>query len=476
MKGKIYQQIRSGLAGAPGFILFASAVTLAYFGPFLHNYFVFDDFSFIEHILQGPRAVLLGYNNILRLIPNAIWWPLYALFDLNPLGYNLLPITLYLVNAILLYFFLFKLTGDRLLAFMGGSFFVASGAGVDAVFWRSANATPLNLCFFLLTLYFHLAYRQSGSGKYRLLALLAFLLAMFCKEEAASLPFIIILLETLYLDRCRSIWQLLRRAAPYAAIIIFYLLVNYLVIYFMVRGGSELVKNSSFRPLYSLFAGWTVFFISPDGVLEVRKSLLCLAALLVPASFLFVRDRKLLCLGYLWVFFTFLPQSLSTLASFQPRVLVNSISRYLYLPSIGSALVFAALVLAFRERLSARMQLAVCFLCLAAFIAVQYPRVHDRGEKDWQFEGIKMSRYVRMMKSLIPGIPGKSYVYITAPPEGRAFTQQSLRAIYRNPEIRWKNDPDEIINLEPGAHEYFIDYDWGADLYDGVPGRIIYIR
>ena len=44
------------------FLTLVVMVTFVYYGPFLHNYFTFDDFALIEHAVQGPKATLLGYN------------------------------------------------------------------------------------------------------------------------------------------------------------------------------------------------------------------------------------------------------------------------------------------------------------------------------------------------------------------------------------------------------------------------------
>jgi hypothetical protein len=461
---------RHGIKGMPGFIFFAAAVSCAYFGPFLNNFFVGDDFFSMEGVLQGPRTVLVGYDYNLRIFSNSFWWPLYALFHLDPFGYSLFSLSLYLLNAILLYRLLDRLFADHQLAFLAAGIFVAGGVGADAVLWRAANATLLSTSCYLLTLHSYVLFRQLKQRKYWYLSLVLFLLAINSKEQAASLPVIIVLLEVLIFKERLENRQIINKVVPYVTIVVFYLLANYFIIHHLLHAQSFMAGITKVRPLYSLFAGWTVFFLSPIGRLSMSNPVIYVTAALIPVSYFVVKDKKLLLFGYLWVFFTFLPQSLSSQSQFHGDMLSNSISRQLYLPSIGSSLVFATLLVTLRERLTPRLHLATRFLFLALYIVVQYARVHERGEQ-WQLEGEYVAHFIYEVQKLLPELPENSYVTVTYPPVGRAFTQSALRVFYGNPKIFWKDSAKELQTLPPGSYGIFIDFHWEDNWDNGKPAR-----
>lgn len=447
--------------GRPLFFVFvaqAILVTAAFFGPYLGNFFAFDDFAILEHIQQGPKAVLLGYNYILRFVANASAWPVYAVSGFDPLGYNLFAAILWCINAILFYRFLNRLLGDRWHAFVAATIFVASTVGIDAAFWKAANSTLLNLTFYLLTLHAYVVFRQTGNRRQWWLSLLWFAMAVFSKEEAASLPFVVLLLELFWFDGMREKKAVALRLAALCSVVVFYVLLNYVVTYQIFGAQAEVARYSAFRPLRSLFTGWTAFSLTPDSRWGTNDPRLYLTCLLVPLSFLLVKDRRLLILGYAWVFFTFLPQSLSTLTQLEPRYLCNSLSRHLYLPSAGAAIVYAALLMRLRDRFSSRVAAGIIGLCLAGFVGFNLWQAQVRG-RAWQQEGEGMERFLTALMKEVPQFPPHTFLYVNNAPAGRAFVQQALRAFYRNPSITWINDPNSY-RRKPGESALLIDTLW----------------
>lgn len=441
------------------FLLFAAVVSLVYFGPYLNNFFVGDDYFYLERILQGPGRLLMGYNDNLRVISNSVWWPMYALSGLDPYGYNLCNLALYLLNAVILYRLLDRLCTDSLLPLYAAGFFVAGGAGADAVFWRGANSTLLNAGLYLLTLYTYVLFRQFKEEKYRYLSLGIFLLALFSKEEAASLPLVIVMMELLIMDDRAAIRRIATRVLPYIIAVMVYVGLNYFVIYQVLDSTSFLSGIARFRPLYSLFAGWTVFFLSPDGYLELTNPLIYGTAAAIPASFFLVRDKKPLLFAYAWVFLTFLPQSLSSQSQFLTDMVGTSISRHLYLPSIGSSLALAILLRSVHERISPRANMVICTIVFTLYLSLNCSRVHNRGER-WKAEGADMAGFISGMQQALPNLPERLYFTVTNPPEGRAFMQAAVRTFYRNPNIFWKNSIEELQHLPSGSYGMFIDYDY----------------
>jgi hypothetical protein len=232
---------------------------------------------------------------------------------------------------------------------------------------------------------------------------------------------------------------------------------------------------ASIRPLYSLLGAWTVFFIGPEGRLSLADPMIYITALAIPFTFFLVNNRRLLLLGYGWVFCAFLPQSLSGQSQFQGDMLVNSLSRHLYLPSIGASLVLALLLVSLREKISLRLFSGICIIALGIYCSINYMRVHERGTR-WQREGEYVARFIHEIKRILPVIPPNSYITVSNPPEGRAFIQASLRAFYRNPGIYWKDSFPELMMAPADAYGISVEYDWVHNWRYGRPGRAYIVK
>ncbi|HEY5974847.1 MAG TPA: hypothetical protein VIU41_08905, partial [Geobacteraceae bacterium] len=292
-----------------------------------------------------------------------------------------------------------------------------------------------------LALCAYVVFRQRKENSYWYLSIGTFVLAIFSKEEAASLPFIIAMIELLIFKDHVDVKTTLKRIAPYCLIIVLYIGLNYLIIYHVLHSKSFMSGVAIFRPLYSLFAGWSVFFLSPQGVLTPGNPLIYIAGVGITLSFFLATDRRPLLFAYLWIFFAFLPQSLSGQSQFSPALLINSISRHLYLPSIGSSLVLAILLVSIHDRWPARRSAIIVLLCFAAYIVFNFTRVHERGES-WETAGESMAVFIKHMQRVVPSLPEATCFCVDKSPEGRSFMQAAVRIAYKNPAVVWLGSED----------------------------------
>lgn len=432
-------------------------ISMAFFWPFRDNFFVYDDFAMIEHVIAGPAAVMKGYNNILRVVASAFLWPLFAISGHDPFGYNLFCLLMYSLNAFLFYYLCVQLFQDTKLALMAAVIFAATGVGCDAVFWKAAYSTLLNVTFYILTLILYIRFRREGAIRYYWYSIALFLLAVLSKEESASLPFIIIAIEVFILGN-RIDARTVARTLPYCLLIVAYLVANYVIIYHILQGQSELVKHSGFRPLQTLLAPWSAFFLAPDGRLNGSDFRIYLAAAIIPLGILVSGNKKYYLFALAWVFLTFMPQSLSTLSQFQPKYIFNSVSRHLYLPSAGVALAFTFVLMRVGSLFPSKVARVILVLFLVGYFSFNSMRVQERG-KAWAEEGVPARTFLGELKKHIPVFPPNSHVYVTDPPTGRAYVQQALRAFYMNPSITWIVDPTSFIQ-QPGMSAYLIRCQW----------------
>ena len=438
-------------------------ITALFYGRFLDNYFVYDDFAIMEHVIRGPAAVLQGYNYILRLVANAIHWPLYYGFGLNPLGYNLFCTALNALNAITLFFLVRMLFGSQFFAALTAILFAGSSVGCDAIFWKAAYATPLNLAFYLFTLIAYLRFRREGQARYLVLSIVLFVLAILSKEEAASLPFVIILIELLVL-RSRFDLNLIRKTIPYGLVIILYILANYILIYHIFKGQSELVKHSSFRPMHTLISSWTAFFLPPQGRLDGQLPAMVITGLVIPAALIFTKDRRLILFAIGWIFVTFLPQSLSSLSQFEPKYIFNSISRHLYLPSVGVSMVIAAIIVQLQDRLQPFIGRIFVVLGVVALLYFNYERIQTRGS-EWAADGRPAKTFLAAIGKVMKSFPDNSHFYVENAPTGRAYVLLAMRAFYQNPTFIWIAEPDRYT-IKPNEPAFLIRCFW--DIQENV--------
>jgi hypothetical protein len=377
---------------------------------------------------------------------------------LDPSGYNLFSISLHFFNALLIYLMVLRLFADRKLAAIASLFFVTTAVGADAILWRAANSTPLNLFFYLLTLTCYVEYRKQGRRWLYLSSLGLFVLAVLSKEESASLPLVAALFDILFLGGVAGWRGILKRVLPYCGIIVLNVIVNYLVIYQLLQVSSELITHTSFRPLHSILSGWTVFFLQPDGRLKPGDPRIYAAAILIPLSLLWVKDRRLLLFGLGWVFLSFLPQSLSSLSQFEPKYIFNSISRHLYLPSVGAAFCYAVILRDTWLRFGRFIGYGLAVIVFCGFVRVNHTRMLERG-KTWGDDGKPVKTFLVELKKKVSQFPPNTYFFALNGPTGRAYMQKSLRAFYNNPTITWIVDPTTYIQ-KPGQTALLIDVAW----------------
>ena len=303
----------------------------------------------------------------------------------------------------------------------------------------------------------YISFRLNKSFKFYIISLSCFVMAIFSKEDAASMPFIIIIIEFLFFKGFRNIKSTIAKAFPFIFIIIFYILVYFsagkYIFSSMLHSGIDSSNTFELRPLYSLLTCWSVFFVSPQGHLSYDSLAYYLTALGLIVSVFWVRNRNMFCLGMAWIFFSFIPQSLTTMGQIDPTYMINSISRYLYITSIGSAIILATIITELKSRINYKWYYAIASLLIIALLVNNYDKVQERG-KEWQEKGDKNKQFIFKLKKIIPVLPPKTHIYVDDGPTGRAFMQQLLHVFYKTTDITWINDPNKYI---PNNNEiYFI--------------------
>ena len=454
-----------GYKAAVGITGAVIVIALAFYGPFLNNFFAFDDFRYIENLFSSPRVLLFGYNTT-RFLSNLVFVPIYALSGYNPLGYNIFSLTLHIVNALVFAALAIRFSGKMLVGGLAGVLFVSSAALADALLWKCANNTLMSTFFSLVAFHQYLNWRETGKTWERIISLLLFVAAMFSKEDAAAFPLLIFFYELV----CRNQnIQSIRLSIPYASVVVFYVITTQLLIRVFHIPLEHYERFLSFRPVYALMGGFSAFLMNPGGHLLQPGLAIITGTALVLVTIWWINDRRLILFALIGIFLTFLPSSLTSLGSFSPKYIFQSVSRYLYFPSAMAALAMALVLAEVQQRLTRRVAATVVTAIVCGYIGYNYLQVSIRG-RQWYQETEPVRIFLQAMQQVVPSIPRNSYVFAIDPPVGRAYVQQSLRAFYQNPNITWIVDP-RTFTVPIGASAFVIVCHWIAN--DNVQIEIV---
>lgn len=382
-------------------LLIVGAVAVANLNALLGD-FVWDD-----------RLLIIGNNSIRRLdsLPallskpflNVYYRPVvmlsfaleYAVYGLRPWGFHLTNLLLHAANAVLIFLLLDRITRHRRTALIAALLFAVHPAN-KAVITINDRTGLFAAFFFVSALILYIEHRRAEGGMRAALLYAAscilFALGLFSKEEALTLPLILVLVDSLILVKERSLSYASRAARylPFFFLIVFYFWIRGLVVdadigiveAFMVEPASRLMTVPSilFDYLLTLLMPVRINYdpriplaasIFEPGIL-IPILLLAATACAIPVLALKANLKAgKEAFGALWYFVAFVP--MCNIVPIYPDVAQVELTtpvRYLYLPSVGAflvaALVFERLMGALGEGRAGRVRkaAALAFCCV----------------------------------------------------------------------------------------------------------------
>lgn len=193
-------------------LLLVCLLTLIYWPALTGQFVNHDDPLYITEnpvILQGVSWYSLKWS--FTSISVGHWHPVtwlshlagIELFGSNPFGHHLINLLLHASNALLLAFLLHRMTGKFWRSWLVASLFAVHPLNVEAVAWIAERKGVLEAFFWLLAVLSYLRYASVPVLSRYLPVLFFFLLALFSKATAVTMPFVLLLLDFWPLDRCR---------------------------------------------------------------------------------------------------------------------------------------------------------------------------------------------------------------------------------------------------------------------------------
>ena len=292
----------------------------------------------------------------------------YHLFGLHPKGHHLSSLLLHIVNALLLFMVLLKMTGALWQSGFVAVMFALHPINVESVAWISQRKNVLSTMFWLLTIWAYIQYAKKPRIKRYGLIVLFFALGLMSKPMLVTLPFVLLLLDYWPLRRLKlgqdedndeitenytfnglSISQLVCEKIP-----LFLLVAGTSIVTFFGQESGGAIQHDVFTLQARLTSamvsyleylekmlwpkGLAVLYPHPINTLAVWKGMLCGMALMgiTAISIRFIRKAPYFAVGWFWY--------LGTLVPVIGIVQVGWASmgdRYAYVPLIGIFIIVA---------------------------------------------------------------------------------------------------------------------------------------
>lgn len=327
------------------------------------------------------------------------------IWNKNPIGYHISNVLLHLQVTFIIYILLISLFGDKKIAMAAATLFAVHPVHSEAVAYISARTHILCAYFSLLSFYFYDIGRKKGKGYLFILSFLLMIAAALSNEMAVSMPALFLAYELSFHSKNGRNYKYV-----FISLVSMFLFV---VIRFFILGISIWTDVSlserfftgigvieRYMKLLVLPVGLKVFYMLPLSRNYLDFNVLVGTALLLFHMFLgfyFWGKSKKLFFGLIWIFITLLPVS-NIPAVLYPSLLAE---RYLYLPSVGFAIIFGTAFSYFLEFMRGKLQKEhysvfrkVLFvtggLLTALFIIFTYHRnsPYENEEKLWM-EAVK---------------------------------------------------------------------------------------
>ena len=361
-----------------GIYLLLTALTMAVYCQVRHFGFIgFDDPLYVSdnsHVKTGLSRSGIGWSFSFEDKEKTYWHPLtwlshmldVEMYGLNSGAHHWTNVTLHLVNTLLLFAGLARLTGSLWRSAMVAVLFAVHPINVESVAWIAARKNLLSTTFWMLTTWAYVHYaKKPGMARYLALTLV-FLLGLLSKPMLVTLPCTLLLLDFwplrrmrfssdefsldgqhacgLPLPAVRHRWELVMEKIP---LLLLSVLASWLAADSMKYTGEVIsfeliplalrIKNALVSLLtYIGKVVWpehlAVFYPYPEAVSpwHTGLSVLVLIGITVYAC-LGLRKRPYLIVGWLWFLGTLAPVAGIIQVGLWPALA----DRWAYVPSIG---------------------------------------------------------------------------------------------------------------------------------------------
>ena len=354
--------------------------------------------SFFTHSSSGAFSGLS--EDVYRPVTTVSYALDYFIWKLDTFGYHLENVLFHSLNAALLFLFLYAVFGNMELALFAGLLFACHPVQTEVVSWISGRSSVLFLFFYLAALVFYVRFLKESKKIFYAASVALYAVSLFSKEMAVSLPLVLIAYDIHFFNK-DALKKKILRYAPYVALTAFYVFTRYVVLqrlsqcdwwgespyYTFFTMSKVLVEYIKILVLPVKLCAFYIIGISrsaAEGPVLAGLVLLLLSAAAAP--FIFKRSRRA-SFAIWWFFITLIPVS-----NIVPLKALMA-ERFLYLPSIGFAMLVAVIITSGGKR-------ALAAIFLAALVIAFGARTFARNE-DWK-DPVSISKSILAVSPLNP--------------------------------------------------------------------------
>ncbi len=312
------------------------------------------------------------------------------LYGLNAGGHHITSVIIHIINTLLLFFVLYRMTGKEWRSFIVAGLFAVHPLHVESVVWISERKDILSALFFFLGLLFYSYYVEKVTiGRY-ILVLVSYLFGLMSKPMVITFPFVLLLLDYWPLKRInleevkeskkksetgKILWSLVKEKIPMFALIPLF---SFLTFYAQKKTGavadivsapiSQRILNAIIS--YARYLGKMIvpvnllpYYPFPMKKIPVAPVILSLIILSIITYFVFLsyKKRKYLLVGWFWFLGMLVP--VIGIVQIGGQAMAD---RYTYIPLIGIFVIIVFLISDVIEK--RRLKIALSVLCAAMMV------------------------------------------------------------------------------------------------------------
>jgi len=420
---KLDKHLHYLLIGIAGILIFL---------PGIFSFFNSDDFVWLRNSqkisLESVSHFAVNYNPVLKFRPftHLLFQFLYAIFQLNPLGYHIASLFIHIINALIFYALLLKFTSESKLSLFASLIFVSHFAQEETVLWISALSSPLVTFFYLCSIWCLWKYLEKQKLGFYLLSFILSTLALLSKEDGTTIFLAVFLLTVL--KSSGGIKSRIKSgvlfSSPFFGLTLLYSIIRYFTVpeaimsKFLALNPVVIIKNLCYFGISFLFPVRLFFDLVGFKVHSYLNNIVQFKL----NNFWAILVILVISLAFLLLIIHFLRKKIPgfklglvlILIGILPYLLVNGNGqRFLYFSSLGFSISMASLLIYFLERVN---KLRFLNLFIAGFLIFNGLVLYERAVW-WRKAGEVCQEVIHQAGKIISLSPQDSEIYFANLPQ-----------------------------------------------------------
>ena len=402
------------------------------FLPGIFSFFNSDDFVWLRNSqrisFECVSHFAVNYNPVLKFRPftHLLFQFLYAIFQLNPLGYHIASLFLHIINALIFYVLLLKFTSESKLSLFASLIFVSHFAQEETVLWISALSSPLVTFFYLCSIWCLWKCPEKQKLGFYLLSFILSTLALLSKEDGTTIFLAVFILTAL--KSSGNIKAKVKRgilfSSPFFGLTVLYSIIRYFTVpeaimsKFLTLNPVVIIKNLCYFGISFLFPVRLFFDLIGFKVHSYLNNIVQFKL----NNFWTILVVLVISLAFLLLIIHFLRKKIPgfklglvlILIGILPYLLVNGNGqRFLYFSSLGFSISMASLLIYFLERVN---KLRFLNLFIAGILIFNGLVLYERAFW-WRKAGEVCQEVIHQAGKIISLSPQDSEIYFANLPQ-----------------------------------------------------------